>query len=264
MKKDINEGRGLEDKMRQLRLVLVQPKLFYDPKKSDADNDWTNINHAVEMISTLKPDQHDLIVLPELYPCVAAVGVEQAKPLLDRARQLNAFILAGETYKGKNASTLIDSDGCVIKRAYKVNVTKEELNAGVKPGKEAGVFEVRGTKVGVLTCWDFAFPNLVEDLLKRGAEIIAGPSMNVNCFVEARRSDARHYSAYYRVPFIAANLAGVFKSPWGTVYGGGKSEIVEGPNKDVYTLDRPATDKDFRVKSLGLKEGLLKYALKLK
>lgn len=263
MKKDINEGRGLEDKMRQLRLVLVQPKLLYDPKKSDADNDWVNINHAADLMNGLKADKHDLIVLPELYPCVAEVGVEQARPLLDKAKELHTYILAGEAHEGKNASTLIDPSGTIVGRAYKVNLAKEEIGH-VQPGKRPGLFDVRGIKIGVLTYWDFAFPSQVEDLIERGAEVIINPSMLHAGLVNDRKSDARLYMARYGKPIACANLANTFNPPWGIVYGGGKSEVLIGTNTQISTLSRPTKESDYISKKLGSKEGLLKYALKLK
>jgi len=262
MERDINHERTLDDTMRELRVAVIQPNLLFNSKKTARDNDLSNVTHAVELLSRLKSGEHDLIVLPELYPCVAEVAIEECESLLNAAKELNSYILAGETYDGKNTSTLIDPSGKIAGRAYKVNLSVEEIGH-VAPGKQPGLFDVNGIKIGVLTCWDFAFPNQVENLLKRSADVIINPSMNVKSLVGERRSDARLYVSYYRKPVVSANLAGTFRAPWNFVYGGGNSEVLESVRADIFALDRKARASDFVGKALGQKEDILKYTLKL-
>jgi len=44
------------------------------------------------------------------------------------------------------------------------------------PGKENKVIETDFGKIGIIICWDFAFPNHIKKLAQDGAEIIFNPS----------------------------------------------------------------------------------------
>jgi beta-ureidopropionase len=46
----------------------------------------------------------------------------------------------------------------------------------VSPGKANKVIETDFGKIGIINCWDFAFPEFVKNLSKKGAKIIFCPS----------------------------------------------------------------------------------------
>ncbi|MEE1794806.1 apolipoprotein N-acyltransferase [Streptomyces sp. BE308] len=46
------------------------------------------------------------------------------------------------------------------------------------PGEKVGVFDLAGTKVGLVTCYEAAFDDAVRDTVKHGGQLIAVPSNN--------------------------------------------------------------------------------------
>ncbi|NEE39897.1 apolipoprotein N-acyltransferase, partial [Streptomyces sp. SID7982] len=46
------------------------------------------------------------------------------------------------------------------------------------PGTEVGVFDLAGTKVGLVTCYEAAFDDAVRDTVTHGGQMIAVPSNN--------------------------------------------------------------------------------------
>jgi predicted amidohydrolase len=262
---DQNIQNDLEEKV-QLRVAVVQPELLFDESKSPRENDEANVKHALELLERIDTNSVDLVIFPEVYPNIAGEVPMKDSGLLEAAKKIGTYVLAGETYQGRNASTLINPDGEVEKRMYKVQLSVEEIGH-VKPGKQPGLFDIKvkdkTVKLGVLTCWDFAFPQQVEYLIKKGAKAIINPSMNVVSLIDARKSDARLWSVYFNIPTVSANLAGKTKLPWGMTYGGGNSEIISGTNTNIMELDRPAKDSDYVIQKLGTKEGILKHTLEL-
>lgn len=76
----------------------------------------------------------------------------------------------------ENVSTYIDWNGEIVGRYKKRNLwwpEKDYLTAG---DEEHQVFETRFGKVGLLVCWDLAWPRAFEPLLLRGAEMIIAPT----------------------------------------------------------------------------------------
>ena len=75
-----------------------------------------------------------------------------------------------------NTAALIDRRGKVVGKYRKSYPTIEELKSGIRPGVSEEIFSTDFGKIGIIICFDVQYPRLVENLAKRGAEIIFIPS----------------------------------------------------------------------------------------
>lgn len=85
--------------------------------------------------------------------------------------------------KTTNTCFVIDRKGntvCRYDKKYMYKVNKEDLivdeTERTIPGKEIGVFELDGIKMGVGICFDLRYPEYFRELVKLGVEIIFLPS----------------------------------------------------------------------------------------
>ena len=104
-------------------------------------------------------------------------------PLLDNlsqiARQYKMYIIApvlGQC-EGiiRNVALVIDREGKLVGKYYKVHCTREEINKGVVPGDEFRVFGLDFGQIGIMICHDNSFPESARVLALKGAEIIFWP-----------------------------------------------------------------------------------------
>ncbi|HWU10744.1 MAG TPA: apolipoprotein N-acyltransferase [Streptomyces sp.] len=63
-----------------------------------------------------------------------------------------------------------------VARIFSKDVDRVQRDFG--PGSEVGVFDLAGTKVGLVTCYEAAFDGAVRDTVKDGGQLIAVPSNN--------------------------------------------------------------------------------------
>jgi len=99
-----------------------------------------------------------------------------------------------EKNKIYNSAFLIDDKGNVIYRYNKVNlwVTEKQKVAG----KTNRVVKTKFGKIGIIICWDIAYPEYVKQLAKQGAWLIFCPSYVINY--------KRELKSYEQVPFVRA------------------------------------------------------------
>ena len=93
-----------------------------------------------------------------------------------------------------NSAFLIDDKGKVIYRYNKVNlwVTEKEKVSG----KKNKVIKTKFGKIGIIICWDMAYPEYVKKLGKQGAWIIFCPSYVINY--------KRELGSYEQIPYVRA------------------------------------------------------------
>jgi predicted amidohydrolase len=134
----------------------------------------------------------DLIVLPELFATgYTFISKEEAELLAENiegktaeflmgiARRTNAVVVGGFIEKDGNQifnSSMIVSDSEVFGTYRKLHLYyKEKL--WFSPGnKPLEIYEVKKTKVGIMICFDWFFPETFRSLALLGAEIIAHPA----------------------------------------------------------------------------------------
>jgi len=250
--------------MKRLKIKIIQPDVIFDKKEFEAVSsseeesaviekyDKLNAAHAIELLSNIQKNDYDLIAFPELYP-------RYLKPLCSVATKLNTCILAGELVeeKGKlyNSMTLIRPDG-KQERYYKRNLVPSDLEFGFSPGEKPGLFDVKGVKGGVLTCYDLANAGLIEVL--HSADILVNPSCAQPAYVENWKNDLLTVCAEYGKPILAINTT-LFEG-FDAYYGGGKSKImVPRPDINPLKLKRPINPADFILDELGASEGCIDF-----
>jgi len=140
----------------------------------------------------LRKTKADLIVLPELFATgytfiskeeaesmAENVEGETAKFLMRLTEKTGAVVIGGFVEKEGNQifnSSMIASGSEVLGTYRKLHLYyKEKLwfSPGNKPLK---LFEVKKTKVGIMICFDWFFPETIRSLALLGADIIAHPA----------------------------------------------------------------------------------------
>jgi predicted amidohydrolase len=104
--------------------------------------------------------------------------------ILEAAKQLNLWTLLGSshrlsgTHKPHNCLYVIDNRGKIIDRYDKRFCTgkqkpKPSLDlAHFSPGNRPVTFKIKGITCGVAICYEYRFPELYRDYLKRGVKIL--------------------------------------------------------------------------------------------
>lgn len=166
----------------QVDVALVQAAAGLDPA----------VNAA--RLDPLTPRGADLVVFPEVFQRdfgpvdddlapygeerEGRFGTELARVAADRGAMLVAGML--ESASGQPFNTLAVTDGTSSWSYRKIHLydsfgyrESDRLSAGPI---EPTVIDVRGARVGLMTCYDLRFPELARALVDRGAEVIAVPA----------------------------------------------------------------------------------------
>lgn len=121
------------------------------------------------------------------------------------ARKYKTYIIApmdlveegrlGTTYS--NAAVLFDRKGGVAGIYRKVHpvagVGSDELERGIKPGRDYPVFDCDFGKLGIQICWDIQFDDGWAALAEKGAEIVAWPTQSPSTAQPASRAAGHRY-----------------------------------------------------------------------
>ena len=134
----------------------------------------------------------DLIVLPELFATgytfiskeeadsiAENVEGETAKFLMRLAEKTGAAIVGGFIEKDGNKifnSSMIVSDSEVLGTYRKLHLYYKEKLWFSQGNKPLETYDVKNTKVGIMICFDWFFPETIRSLALLGADIIAHPA----------------------------------------------------------------------------------------
>jgi len=154
---------------------------------------FSEVTQNFEQVESLLGNtKADLIVLPELFATgytfiskeeaellAENTGGKTAEFLMRIAKRTGAVVVGGFIEKDGNQifnSSMIVSDSEVLGTYRKLHLYyKEKL--WFSPGnKPLEIYEVKNTKVGIMICFDWFFPETVRNLTLLGAEIIAHPA----------------------------------------------------------------------------------------
>lgn len=83
-----------------------------------------------------------------------------------------------------NSSYLVDPGGEIRYRYDKIHLWQTEAKH-FTPGTSAAVIDIGRCQLGIICCWDIAFPRLVEQLARDGAELVVCPSALFDYTVDA-------------------------------------------------------------------------------
>lgn len=146
--------------------------------------------------SIMKDPQVDLIVFPELavtgYECSEQYrelsepfpGGDSIVQMAETAKQFHVFIAFGFIEKAikngtevlYNSVALIDKQGQVLGHYQKSHLVEGPETQMFEKGTEYQVFETEIGNIGIMVCWDTAYPEVARILALKGAEIILCPA----------------------------------------------------------------------------------------
>ena len=208
-----------------------------------------------KVINALQEVKADLIVLPELAFTgyhfqnrnelkTLAEDPEKSstvEALVELCQKNNIHLVTGFAEKNKdkifNSALLIGPEG--IEHTYrKLHLFNEEKNYFDEGDVPLQVNIVNDVKVGMLVCFDWAFPETMRALTLQGAEVIAHPSNLVLAFCQEAMITR---CLENRVFAITTNRFGSDKRPHGELKFTGKSQIV-GPGGVL--INRAASQRE--------------------
>jgi predicted amidohydrolase len=176
-----------------LKMALVNLKAVYSDTPDPAANQaaiQANLKRHAQFIDDLAAQGAEFAGFPELsvngysfskHTTWLKVDGPEVKVLRDKAAEKQVYVAAGiaeEDSAGKrwNTHVLIGPKGEVIGKYHKIWLTKEK--GFVEPGTEHPVFDVKGTRLGIVICADGTDRKNLEALAANGAKVIYGPHAN--------------------------------------------------------------------------------------
>jgi len=163
----------------------------FNPQRADPVANLRAVEHLLSSAGSL---QADLLVLPELansgYLYASTPDLAHyAEPgdasgpflggLVELAKSTGGVIVTGfaENAGGElyNSAAAVSSTG-VLQVYRKTHLFADEQDLFLPGNSGFGVFEHNGARIGMMICFDWAFPEAARSLTLNGAQIIAHPS----------------------------------------------------------------------------------------
>ncbi|PFG62093.1 putative amidohydrolase [Thioclava sp. ES.031] len=217
-----------------MKIALVQPQ----PLSSDPAQILPIIETWVNGVASLGAD---LIVLPELIlpgynrpedhrAQAQPLGGEWCAAMGDMARKYGCAICYGwaerlgdEVF---NAASVFDKSGARVGHYRKIQLFGEMERASFAFGAEPPpVFDLEGTRTGLLICYDIEFPEHARALARSKADLILVPTANPVGYDHVPDLLVRARASENAVTVVYANYTG----PDREIVFGGKS-IIAGPD----------------------------------
>ena len=201
-----------------------------------------------KVVSALRSAEADIIVLPELAftgyffqdrPELVSLAQDPAESpivsgLIALCRDRDFFLVTGfaERRAGKifNSALVIGGDGILhtYRKLHLFNTEKEYFD----PGNTAlDTIELRGAKVGIMVCFDWAFPEVARVLALQGADLLCHPSNLVLTYCQQTMIARCMENSVFAV---TANRFGSDIRPRGTLTFTGQSQLVAPEGELVY------------------------------
>lgn len=168
------------------RLVRLATVKYRPPNSSSARQ---NLERFAKFIEQAADRKADVVCLPEGITFIGTGKsyMEAAEPvpgpstefLGNVARANRLYIVAGLIERDNdlvyNTAVLLDREGRLAGTYRKVCLPRDEIDGGVTPGDEFRVFDTDFGRIGIMICWDVAFPEPARELALEGAEVIFLP-----------------------------------------------------------------------------------------
>jgi len=180
---DISLEPGAPDPPRNVKVGTVY---FRPPGKSVQDN----IDRMGELIDQAGQEGCGIVCLPEGWPtCNTGLGMTKVEAntlngsasvmMAKKAKQYGMYIVSGlYNWTGDtlyNVAALYDRQGKIQAVYKKVQLPDAEAEQGAVPGNSLPVFTTDFGRIGILICWDYAFPEVSRIMALNGAEILFCP-----------------------------------------------------------------------------------------
>lgn len=183
------------------------------------------ITHVSKLLERLGKNEAHVVCLPEQYMPDNKIEDFEAifAPFAKIAKQYSMCVIPGAFYtkpgtKQTIAAPVIDESGQFIGIQEKIHPFDYEREL-IKPGTEAKIFSSKSCKFGVIICYDMVFPDVVESMVKKGAQVIFSPSRIVRRGIHPWHLYCQARALENRVPILGANMQ--------NAKFGGKSIIVD-------------------------------------
>ncbi len=149
-----------------------------------------NISMMSEMLDRAGKAGCDIVCLPEGWPTcdtdlgmtkteANTIGGSASRMMAAKAREYKMYIVSGlYDWSGdtlKNIAVLYDREGNIQGVYEKIQLPDSETEGGAVPGNSFPVFTTDFGRIGILICWDSAFPEISRILALNGAEILFCP-----------------------------------------------------------------------------------------
>jgi predicted amidohydrolase len=169
-----------------VRNVKVGTVYFRPPGKTVE----TNVSMMSDLLDQAGKDGCDIVCLPEGWPtCDTGLGMTKveansldgsaSKMMSKKAKEYGMYIVSGLYHWSSdtlyNVAALYDRQGNIQGVYKKVQLPDSETEAGAVPGNSFPVFTTDFGKIGILICWDMAFPEVSRILAVNGAEMLLCP-----------------------------------------------------------------------------------------
>jgi omega-amidase len=153
-------------------IAIAQIKYFDISSKN-------NVEKIKKFIRQAKRRKADIICFPE--SCVHKTEVlfyndDLIKEIREECKKNSIWCIITEDLNIKrrkyNVSILIDREGKIKGRYKKIHLYGDDTSSG----RKIGVFDTDFAKIGIVICWDLAFPELFKKMKDAGAEIVFCPA----------------------------------------------------------------------------------------
>ncbi len=162
----------------------------------------------------------DMLVMPEAF--LPGYGATTSAPadgwdtlhsrLSEICRRHSTALTIGlaeyETGRVFNTAVSFDHRGEILARYRKIQLFGPAETALYAPGEKYVTFDYRGTRFGLLICYDVEFPEHVRALVRQGAEVILVPTANMMPFVNVHQFIVPSRAAENAVSVVYANYCG--------------------------------------------------------
>ncbi len=146
-----------------------------------------NLGKILDFIDKAKYENSDIVCFPET--CLNSneenvVNIsEKIDKICERCKEKSIWCIFGsyihKNNEIRNVVFLVDRSGKILNEYNKVHLWKTERR-NVIPGKTNDIIDTEFGKIGIINCWDFAFPSYIQRLSRSGAKIIFCPSYLVS------------------------------------------------------------------------------------
>lgn len=121
-----------------------------------------------------------------------------------------------------NVAYYIDANGKIKSRYRKINLWQTEKKY-FRPGNKISVFDTKYGKIGLIICWDLAFPEIFRKMILKGVDVIicpsywcygdAGKGIKYDSNAEIKFVDSLSISRAFEneIIFVHCNAAGKFQ-----------------------------------------------------
>ena len=170
-------------------------------------NTEKNLNKIIEYIKKVASKKVDIVCFPETSlihsknkNSIKKIPIKEYIDIIKKACKENKIhCVFGTNIIERNnlfnVAFFVDDNGKIIYKYKKVNLWINERKEKVN-GKSNKVVKTKFGKIGIIICWDIAYPEYVKKLGKQGAWIIFCPSYVVNY--------KRELGSYEQLPYARA------------------------------------------------------------